>query len=236
MTQIIAHRGFSGRYPENTLLAFAKAIEAGAEMIELDVHLTADEQIVVIHDLELGRTTDGIGPVDAYTLEELRKFNAAKLWPGLPFEPIPTLRAVLALTQGKVQVNIELKNAARQRRLPELVAAELSKWGDPAQFLFSSFEHGVIAQLRKTWPRFPAAILYDAEADPIAKAKAVSAQALHPHFKSITAEEIAKAHEAGLAVNVWTVNDPQTMAGFLQWKVDGIITNYPDLLLTLRDS
>lgn len=234
MTKVIAHRGFSGRYPENTLLAFAKAIEAGAEMIELDVHLTADEQIVVIHDLELGRTTDGLGPVDAYTLEDLRKFNAAKLWPGLPFEPIPTLGEVLALTQGKVEVNIELKDVARHGRLPELVVAELKKWGDPAHFLFSSFEHDVIAKLRKAWPQFPGAILYDQEADPLAKAKAVSAQALHPYLRSIDEAGIAKAHEAGLMVNVWTVNDPETMACFLHWQVDGIITNHPDLLLNLR--
>ena len=88
MTKIIAHRGFSGQYPENTLLAFAKAIETGAEMIELDVRLTADEQIVVIHDLDSSRTTDGTGPVDSYTLEELRRFNAKATTDHL-FSPSP---------------------------------------------------------------------------------------------------------------------------------------------------
>jgi glycerophosphoryl diester phosphodiesterase len=236
MAKVIAHRGFSGQYPENTLLAFAKAIEAGAEMIELDVHLSKDEQIVVIHDLDLERTTDGTGPVDSYTLAELRRFNAAKLWPALPFQPIPTLSEVLALTQNRIQVNIELKLVARHRHLAELVAQELGEWGDPDQFLFSSFEHEAIGQLRRSYPQYRGAILYSQETDPIAKAKAVDAQALHPAFGSIDESGIAKAHSAGLEVNAWTINDEPTMKRFLKWQVDGIITNHPDKLLALRSS
>ncbi len=234
MTKVIAHRGFSGKYPENTLLSFAKAIETGAEMLELDVHLTLDEEILVIHDLKLERTTDGTGPVNAYTLEELKRFNAAKLWPDLPFEPIPTLREVLELTHGKVQVNIELKGVAHHRRLPELVIEELDKWDESDGFLISCFDHEVIVQIRKSWPKYACAILYGQEADPVAKAKAVDAQALHPALGSIDESGITEAHKAGLAVNVWTVNDPDTMERFLSWQVDGIISNYPDILLKLR--
>lgn len=234
MTKIIAHRGFSGQYPENTLLAFAKAIETGAEMIELDVRLTADEQIVVIHDLDLGRTTDGTGPVDSYTLEELRRFNAAKLQPDLPFQPVPKLEEVLALTQNKVQVNIELKEVVRHRRLPVLVAQELGRWGNPDQFLFSAFEHEAIRQLRKSYPQYKGAILYNREEDPIGKARAVDAQALHPAFGSIDEQGIVKAHQAGLIVNAWTINDKETMKLFLNWQADGIITDHPDKLFALR--
>lgn len=235
MTKVIAHRGLSARYPENTLLAFAKALEAGAEMMELDVRLTADKEIVVAHDLNLSRATDGHGPIDRYTLKELRSFNAAKLWPELFPEPIPTLREVIELVAGKAQLNIELKDVERHKDLPELVARELENWGDPDQFLFSSFDHQAIAQLRKTWPQYPCAILYgEKEDDPIAKARAVDAQGLHPHFKSISSEEIKKAQQAGLFVNVWTVNEPREMEAFLAWQVDGIITDHPDILWKVR--
>lgn len=233
MTKIIGHRGYSGKYPENTLLSFKRAIAAGAQMVELDVRLSKDEELVVLHDLDLQRTTTGQGPVDSFSLAELKKFNAAKLYPGI-FEPIPALGEVLALTNGKIQVNIELKEVARHKQLLKRLALELEKWGDPSQFLISAFEHDALKEFKRIAPQYETAILYGDEADPIGKAKAVGASALHPSFEKIDGEGIKAAHKEGLMVNVWTVNDKDTMKRFLEWGVDGIITDFPDRLAALK--
>ena len=115
------------------------------------------------------------------------------------------------------------------------MARELENWGDPDQFLFSSFDHQAIAQLRKTWPQYPCAILYgEKEDDPIAKARAVDAQGLHPHFKSISSEEIKKPSRQGFSSTSGQLTNPGRWKAFLAWQVDGIITDHPDILWKVR--
>ena len=231
MTKVIAHRGLSARYPENTLLAFAKALEAGAEMMELDVRLTADKEIVVAHDLDLSRATDGHGPIDRYTLKELRSFNAAKLWPELFPEPIPTLREVIELVAGKAQLNIELKDVERHKDLPELVARELENWGDPDQFLFSSDTRPSRAA-SKHGPSIRVPFVWEKEDDPIAKHE----QSMPRDFIPISKASAAKKSKspAGRAFRQrLTVNEPR------RWKLSRLAGGQyhhrpPDILWKVR--
>ncbi|MBI5967686.1 MAG: hypothetical protein HY882_07510, partial [Deltaproteobacteria bacterium] len=162
---VIAHRGFSGAAPENTLTAFQKAIEVGSDMIELDVHLSKDGEVVVIHDDSLERTSNGRGKVGDYPLQELKKFDAGS-WFGPKFsgERIPTLKEVLELTQGKILVNIEIKDEYLGRYtiedLVERSLQEVKRAGMKNQVIFSSFHSSALdrSKERDSCPR--TALLY----------------------------------------------------------------------------
>src|SRR5690606_9559351 len=141
---VIAHRGFSGAAPENTLAAFRKGIEIGSDMIELDVHLSRDGELVVIHDETLERTTNGKGRVADNTLMELKDLDAGSSFaPQFSGEKIPTLIEVIELAKGRVLVNIEIKNPTHQRysitELAEKTLREVKKAGMIDKFIFSSF-------------------------------------------------------------------------------------------------
>ncbi len=157
MTTVFAHRGFSGNYPENTFLAFEKAVETGCHGIELDLHLTRDNVLVVIHDETLDRTTDGSGWVRDYTYDQLRRFNAAVRFPGCEglFEPIPTLREYFQLIAGKKELitNIELKTGVIWY---EDIEAEtlrlLDEFDRRSTTLISSFNHLTVMKMKELAP------------------------------------------------------------------------------------
>jgi len=234
---IIAHRGFSARAPENTLAAFRAAIEVGADGIELDVQLSKDGHVVVIHDEKLDRTTNGSGPVGEKTLEELSKLDAGG-WFGPQFagEPLPTLRAVFELVREKNWkgvINVEMKTSkflypGIERAVVDLIA----EFGLREQALISSFNHNSLAEVTRIAPDIKTAILYSAVLyRPWEYAKAFGCAALHPPRQPVIEEVAREAVKAGLAVNVWTINSPDQAAELASFGVTGIITDRPDELL-----
>lgn len=240
MSLVFAHRGFSAAYPENTMLAFQKAIEAGADGIELDVHLTKDDKIVVIHDETIDRTTNGSGEVRSFTLEELRHFDAAISKKRIfSFEPIPTLQEYFDLVRDLPLVtNIELKNGIfPYYGLEEKVLQLIHAYHLEDRILLSSFNHQSIAKCRSLAPEIARGFLYDCWLiDAGGYAKSYGAQYLHPSYYSLNSETVDEIQKKGVGLNVWTVNDPAVMEALAQKNVYGIITNDPVLCRTVLQS
>lgn len=234
---VFAHRGFSGLYPENTLLAFKKALELGVTGIELDVQLTKDGHIVVIHDEKLERTTNGHGLVVQYTLAELRELDAGS-W----FSPhqeglvIPTLEEVLELIENyPIILNIELKTGiVDYPALEEKVLAMVKEFDLADRVLYSSFNHYSIKKIKDLDATARTGVLYmEGIYEPWDYARWINADALHPLFYVVRPELIAGAHAAGIDVNTFTLDDETLMRRMIQCGVDGIFTNYPDRLLKI---
>jgi len=239
-TMIQAHRGASAYCPENTLEAFSKAIEQGADGIELDVHLTKEGEVVVAHDERLERVSNGTGYINDHTLEELKSLDFAKLLPG-PVCRIPTLSEVFSLVKpSSLSVNIELKTT--ERLYPGLcgkLAALVEEFGMGERILYSSFNHYSLQEIRQIDPKVKIGLLYQlGMVDPWVYANYVGADAIHPHYYVVAAlpETVERCHENGVKVNVWTVDDGEAIKMMLKSGVDGIITNKPDVALMCRDA
>lgn len=199
MTRIYAHRGASGSYPENTLLAFREALAVGADGIELDVHATADRVPVVIHDRSLARTTDGAGNVDALSLSQLSTVNAGC------GEQIPTLAAVLELVGDRLHVDIEIKGRGIERE----VLAVLAHF-PAARWAISSFDWDTLRTLRRLdhsaelWP-----LADEADDTLLAVTAELAVPAVSLFSGAYTAASAPVFRDRGLEVVVWTVNDEQ---------------------------
>ena len=236
---IHAHRGASTCRPENTLEAFAAAIEQGADAIELDVHLTKDGEIVVAHDARLERVSNGTGYINDHTLEELKSLNFGKPLPDGPVCRIPTLSEVFSLVKPSGHfVNVELKTT--ERLYPDLPAKLLALAGEYAmgeRVIYSSFNHYSLKEIKTRDPKARIGLLYElAMVDPWVYANYVGADAIHPHYFVIAAlpETVERCHEHGVEVNVWTVDDPEAVKLMLKLAVDGIITNKPETAVACR--
>lgn len=236
---VVAHRGFSGVAPENTLAAFRKALEAGSDMIELDIQCTREGEIVAIHDDTLARTTDGRGSVFDHPLAALKALDAGS-WFHRDFagERIPTLREVLAFARDRILLNIEIKKSKHPAVATAVLAnkarAEVERAGMETQVLFSSFETEAVKEILKRPPAIPTAFLTKAPwRDPDEFPGGRNLAFIHGRSNAVTAETVARSHAAGVRVMVWTVNQPEAMARFLGLGVDGIITNHPDRLRTI---
>ncbi len=236
---VIAHRGFSGNAPENTLTSFKRAMEAGSDVIELDVHLSKEGEVVVIHDDTLDRTTNGKGKVVDYTLKELKQFDAG-LWFGNQFsgEKIPTLEEVLGLARGRIRINIELKREGLGNYsvgdLANQALQEVQKMGMEEQVLFSSFDPSPLKRMREDHPRIQVAFLYNKDWNSPEEILGGSSFSILTCRKSVlNSSNISKAHQEGIKVNVYTLNTEEEMQQFLKIGVDGIITDYPDRLINV---
>jgi glycerophosphoryl diester phosphodiesterase len=235
---IFAHRGASGYAPENTMAAFKKGIEMGAKGIELDVHLTKDGQIVVCHDENIKRTSNGEGLIMDMTLEELKKFDfGVRFSSEFEGEKIPTLEEVLELIEDWDGIlNIEIKAAPRQylAGLEKEVVELVKKYSMVDKIIISSFNHYSLAEVKKIAPEFKTGILYsELIYEPWEYVKNVGACAIHPGLISLTEEVIKGCIKNGVMVNVWTVNQSEHMKMLIEAGVDGIITNYPDTAVKL---
>jgi glycerophosphoryl diester phosphodiesterase len=241
-TLILAHRGASAYLPENTMEAFSLAIEQGADGFELDVHLTKDGEIVVAHDERLERVSNGTGLINDYTLEQLKSLDFGKLASsGNRIYRIPTLAEVFSLVKpAGLTLNIEMKIDERiYIDLPEKLAALTKKYLMEDQVIYSSFNHYFLQLIKKFEPSAKTGLLYDlALIDPWVYAKYTGAYAIHPNYRIIAAlpETVAKCHENGIKVNVWTVDDPQTIKFLLERGVDCIMTNKPDIAVACRNT
>ena len=235
-----AHRGGAALWPENSLLAFRNALALGADFLELDVHLSRDGDVMVIHDATLDRTTDGSGPVREHTAADLHALHLKDGGGAPTAEPVPTLDEVVALAAaGQRQMLLEIKTDDRKRRYPgieEKVMAVLDR------HRFTSFAI-VMAFERETWRRVRE-IRPDARAGALYSARALPAAAIEPELQAlrqagigfvgldqrlVTADVARQARLAGLTLGVWTVNERDAIERFIGQGVGVVITDRPDL-------
>lgn len=237
--KIIAHRGFSGVYPENTMLAFKKAIEIGADGIELDVHLSKDGQVMIIHDEALKRTTGLDGVISDYTRAELEKISAGKTKNDeFGFTPIPSLEEYLAfMAEHRDKItNIELKTApVYYPEIEEKTLELVRKFDLEKNIIYSSFNWLSIERMQRlgtiseTGLLFSGMKLYN-QAHII---KALGINYFHPDFNDLTDEIVKSYLDNKVGLNVWTVNEIEDMKVCLSWDIDGLITNFPDRAISI---
>lgn len=230
---IIAHRGASAYAPENTLAAFRKALELRAGGIELDVQLTQDGQVVVIHDEKINRTSNGKGWIKDYTLKDLKKLDFGS-WFDKAFknERIPALEEVMELLAGwQGLLNIELKNGpVVYPGMEEKVAALIKRFNKEDKVIVSSFNHYSLVDFKREAPRVATGVLYsEGIYEPWEYARKLGAVAIHPHYSSVRPEIIAGCRQHGIAVNPYTVDNADQIRQLAHAGVDGIITNVPDV-------
>jgi glycerophosphoryl diester phosphodiesterase len=228
-----AHRGASGYAPENTLAAFQKAVDLDADGVELDIQLTKDDQIVVIHDETIDRTSDGKGWVKDYTLEELRAFNYNRTKPEYKHADIPTMREVFELLKPTgLFINIEIKTGVVfYEKIEEKILALAKEMGMEDRVCYSSFNHYTVTRIHELKPDAEVGFLYaDGPIDMPSYGVKHGVNALHPALYNLQYDGFVKeCKEKGLKLNVWTVNERPYMEMCCQYGVDAIITNYPDI-------
>ena len=233
----LAHRGFSGKYPENTKRAFLAAIKEGnCDGFESDVHLSKDGEPVIIHDDDLDRTSDGKGPVGEHNFADLRKLDMGA-WKGREFagERMMHLDELLELLlEHDKLLNLEIKNyEVFYRGIEEKVIERIRAMGAADRVFLSSFNHPSMKRCKEIDPALPAGILYG---QPLIDADEYAARyglnALHPRVSCLrySPDLAEQAHKRSLKIHVWTVNTEEDMRFCLDKKVDGIITNFPDRL------
>lgn len=232
---IIAHRGYRAKYPENTLCAFKAALDAGATMIELDVSLSYDRKIVVIHDATLQRTTNGYGPVRGFTLKELKQLDAGS-WFHSDFagERLPELSEVLELIDGRALINIEIKSKAYEPNHPldaiERQVMELVRQKKARDYvLISSFNIFILKQLVTLKDAPPLAWISKRPADhhTVDMCMRVNAFSWHPEHLMLTRHQVEIMHAAGIRVFPFNMETKADFKRMLSMGVDGVIMNDP---------
>ena len=230
---IIAHRGDSANAPENTLAAFRLALANGADGIELDVMLSADQKLVVIHDDTLDRTTNGHGQVGNTPFAALRELDAGSWFkPEFKGEPLPSLDEVFAELGGKFLINVELKNYKTPKdQLPELVVALVKKHGLDESVLLSSFNARNLPRAKALAPEIRTGLLTLPGLLGLPMrgflGRRFGADDLNPYFKDVSARMVQSRHNLGQGVNVWTVDAPDDLRRMQAFGVDMIICNDP---------
>jgi glycerophosphoryl diester phosphodiesterase len=214
---IFGHRGAPG-YPrrgENTMMSFRRALESGADGIEFDVRRSADHQLVVIHDETIDRTTNGRGLVREFSYEQLRRFDAGF------GEPIPLLSQVLDEFGARCTLNIELKDCGLASDVRELVLPR----GIAGNVIVSSFDW---TELQPLIRQVPIALLSSTRSRLVGTARTMHAIAIHPRQDIVSQKLVRAAHEAGLKVYAWTVNETADAMRMRQMGVDGIFSDFPE--------
>lgn len=226
-----AHRGFKGKYPENTMLAFKKAIEAGADGIEFDVHLSKDGELVIIHDEFLDRTSDGEGLVSEKTLKELKKLNASKLYPACDIQKIPTLKEYFDFAKDKeIITNIELKTSIIDYPCIEQKVYELIKEYDLAEnIVISSFNHNSLVRFKNIDAKIKCGVLESSRLyKPWDYVKKLGMEYFHPMNFVVNEEISEKFAENNIGLNIWFGKADYDYSKYLSLKPTGFITDYPD--------
>lgn len=238
--KIYAHRGASGTHPENTLAAFEEAARLAIHGVELDVHLSKDGELVVIHDETIDRTSNGVGYVKDLTLTELRAYDFGS-WFNEEFarESIPTLEEVLKIFQQTTHhVNIELKSDIfPYEGMGEKVLYLVEKMGMSDRVLISSFDHEAVRNFKKLAPHIKVAILtMDVLVDAYDYARIVPADALHIYLPSAHRKTTKEALLKGAIIRVFTVNDEVNAHALEKRGVHAIFTDFPERMKSVLES
>lgn len=248
--KVLGHRGASGYAPENTIPAFKMALDMGADGVELDVQLTKDGEIVVIHDETIDRTSNGSGNVRDYTLEELRQFDynyqnltdpktkkkiqGEKMYPEYDKVDIPTMREVFELFKptGKI-INIELKTGIVFYPIEEKILALTKEMGMEDRVIYSSFNHYSIMKIKELKPDAVCGFLYeDGPLEMPAYAVKNGVEALHPAFYNLKYPDFSEeCHKNNIDINVWTINTEEQVRACISAGVTSVIGNYPDVAI-----
>ena len=221
---IVAHRGFSGVYPENTLLAFQKAVELGVDFVELDVHQTNDKEIVVCHDHTIDRTTDGKGYIKEMTYEEIKKYDAGK-WKGYPGEKIPLLKEVFEKFGNKIKILIEIKECDVSTLIKLIKEYRMEK-----RVIVGSFNLEYIKEVRNLLPIISTALISYEVPENIDQLIKYGIRKLDIHFHNLNKEIVKKLVSYGFVVNTWTPDTEEELKKAIDYGVQFITTDRPDML------
>ncbi len=230
--KIFAHRGYSSLYPENTMIAFKKAYEASSDGIELDVQLTKDGEVVIIHDEEVDRTTDKSGLVCEFTLKELKELNAGIKFPNItPFTQIPTFEEYCQWVKTtNLITNVELKTGViYYQELEKKTIDIIVKYNLEKKVIISSFNHLSLIDTAKYNQELLLAALVEHTGLKNAGyyCKKFGFSFFHPSYKSLNHEMVEECNKHGIQLNVWTVNTQEEIDYCRLLKINGIITNFP---------
>lgn len=239
MTNIFGHRGAAGTYPENTMVSFEAAYQAGADGIELDVQMTKDGTLVVIHDEKVDRTTNGNGFVKDFTYRELQHLDASYKFKKLRKRvEIPTLEDVLVWGKDKNEflINIELKNGIFDYPgIEESTIKAIEQHGLKKNVIISSFNHDSLVKCKNIAPEIVTAALYmKGLYEPWNYAKTMRAEGIHPQFRAAQKEMIAAAQAEGIDVRPFTVNKEDLMKKLISWNCSGFFTDYPEKAVEIK--
>lgn len=246
MVLVVAHRGGAALAPENTLAAFENALKIGVDQVECDVHLSKDGELVIMHDPDVSRTTNGTGQIGEMTLAEIKKLNdAAKFGDGSwPEQKVPTLVEVLDVVKGKAGIQIEIKVAAGNARYPGIekkVADALATRNMADQAIVISFDFPTLKDIKAIDPRIKTGALVNAQWMMARMAKSpeeivgeviqtTGADYFMPTSGSVTEALVKATHAKGMKLGTWTVDATGEMKRLAGWGVDGITSNRPDEL------
>ena len=239
---LIGHRGYPARFPENTLAAFEGAIRSGCDMIELDVTLTKDRKVVVIHDDTLDRTTNGKGHVRGHALDEIKRLDAGS-WFDARFsaERVPDLSEVMKLASGRCLLNIEIKESAFEANDPadaieRQVAALVERSGAMERVIISSFDRRILERIAAMKAPPPLAFISNHPLNPgtLDFLLAIKAFSHHPRFTTLDRGQVERLHAAGLKLFPWTINTRAEAKHCLALGVDGLICNEPEVMRALQ--
>jgi glycerophosphoryl diester phosphodiesterase len=224
MVLIGGHRGAKGYEPENTLLSFQKALDLRVDIIELDVHCSKDKKLVVIHDESVDRTTNKVGLVKSFTLEELKKLDAGKK------QQIPTLEEVIDLVNKKLIINIEIKDVDAVNEVCKIIKHYVDNEGwSYDNFLVSSFNHNLLLVTKRNNPKIlVASLIENIPPNYFNLIDILKPFSINISYKNVTKELILDAHKREMKVFVWTVNDEKDIERMKLLHVDGIFSDYPD--------
>jgi glycerophosphoryl diester phosphodiesterase len=235
---VIAHRGASAVAPENTMAAFRRAVELGADCVEADMHLSRDGKIVVLHDATLARTTNGEGLVKNFTLPELREFEAGSWFsPEFKGERIPALEELLDFAgQADLSLYLEIKGGTGSG-IERAVIGALRGRKEAQGTVVLSFDPAVIGRIRQLDRLLMTGLLFEADPDlMVLEAIRVGARQIAPRGDCVSAELCAEAHRRGLKVVTWTINEPEQVCPLAAAGVDGMISDYPDRVIAALDA
>ncbi len=239
LPRVIAHRGGRKWGPENTLAVFRKCVDAEFYGIELDVHRAKTGELVVLHFDDLTKTTSGRGLVKDKSLAQLKKLSAGA-WFSAEFanEKVPTLQEVLALIDGRLMVNVEVKNAPdAYPGIEDDLIELLDAYGYSDKIIVSSFDHAFLKRFKEKTVAYKTGLLINGLLlDLAAYAQEVGCTAWHPQFVNLRADQVKLAKQAGIEVNVWTLNEVCEWRSAVQMGVDGIVTDDPEGLATFLET
>ncbi len=233
---ILGHRGASALAPENTGASFRLAIDSGADGVEFDVQMTKDNELVIIHDEKVDRTTNGKGYVKDFTLKEIKALDAGILFSKkYREEKILTLTEILEIVKDCNLINIELKNGLiKYPHIEGKVISTIRLYKLESKVIISSFNHYSIHKISKMAPDIMTGILYVGILyNPWNYARNIGAKAIHPYYLGISSDIIKQSHEHGIKVNVYTVNKEKDIVRMIEKGVDTIITDYPKIAISL---